>query len=442
VLEKTFIPGKTLERLLQAVTTDYLVIVREEGTFEPCEPFFRRMEQVSTLSGGGCLYCDYRLMKANENWEDGVLPAYQFGSVRDTFPMGPLVVLRMESVRRMFEVAGPLMPTRWGGLVDVISRLARRDQVVHIPEMIINALNHPEDPESGHFDYIRKENQEIQNEMERLFNGHLRRIGAWLPERSTRIPNFPESSPIPVSVVIPVRNRAHTIGQAIKSAATQTTDFPYNILVVDNYSTDGTPVVIEEMISQYPNIRRLVPPLQGRGIGGCWQLAISSEQCGRFAVQLDSDDLYDGDDALQKMVDCLRSGPHAMVVGAYRVVDEKLNEIPPGIVDHREWTRQNGHNNLLRVEGIGAPRGFYVPLLRRVGFPDVSYGEDYAVSLALSRRFSVGRIFDPIYLCRRWAGNTDRGLTPAQTAANHEYKDFLRSMELRARIKQNEQTPE
>ncbi|MBN2433415.1 MAG: glycosyltransferase family 2 protein [Acidobacteria bacterium] len=440
VKEETFIPGRSLEHLLHAVTTDYLVIIREPGVYSPSDAFFRRCHQAGEAAGAGLLYSHYRRMTDDHHTVDIPLPPFQPGSGRDTFPLGPLVVLRMAAVREILNRQGALWPSRWGGLMEVFYRFAGQGQVQHVPEFLYAMRqNDASDRETEHFAYLTPENREQQMEMENLFSSYLRRRQAWLPPRESRILPAGNVDSVLASVVIPVRNREGTIAQAVESAARQETDFPFNILVVDNHSTDGTSRVIGEMASRHAPVRHLVPPRMGLNIGGCWHYAVSLDLCGSYAVQLDSDDLYAGPRTLQTMVDCLRSGGYALAVGSYRVVDENLDEIPPGVVDHREWTAENGHNNLLRVEGIGAPRAYYVPALRQIGFPDVGYGEDYAVVLALSRKYTVGRVMEPVYLCRRWRGNSDSERSPGRSAAHHQYKDFLRTLELKARQRLNEQ---
>jgi len=442
VREATFIPGRTMEHLLQAVTTDYLAIIREPGVFIPGDTFFRRFGQAAESVGAGFLYSHYRRFASDHEAVDIHLPLFQPGSGRDTFPLGPLVVLRMAAVREMLSRKGALWPSRWGGLMEMFYRFVREGQVQHIPEFLYTMRpNEAVDRQAEHFAYLAPQNREQQMELEQLFSSHLRRCQAWLPPREGRILPVEKNDSVLASVVIPVRNRSGTITQAVESAASQETDFAFNILVVDNHSTDGTSRVLEELAARHAPVRHLVPPRTGLNIGGCWQYAVSLDMCGHYAVQLDSDDLYAGPDTLQTMVDCLRGGGYALAVGSYRVVDENLDEIPPGVVDHREWTAENGHNNLLRVEGIGAPRAYCVPILRHFGFPDVGYGEDYAVALALSRHYAVGRVMEPVYLCRRWRGNTDSELSPARNAAHHEYKDFLRTLELQARQRLNQSPP-
>jgi len=230
-----------------------------------------------------------------------------------------------------------------------------------------------------------------------------------------------------------VRNRARTIADAVHSALTQNTDFPFNVIVVDNHSTDATTEKLRELSAQHPNLIHLIPQRHDLGIGGCWNDAVASAHCGRYAVQLDSDDIYSGPDTLQKIINEFRSGNYAMVIGSYRLVNMNLEEIPPGLIDHREWTPANGRNNALRINGLGAPRAFDTALLREVGLPNVSYGEDYAVALRLSREYQIGRIYDCVYLCRRWEGNTDAALPIDKINRNDYYKDKIRTIEILAR---------
>jgi glycosyltransferase involved in cell wall biosynthesis len=273
--------------------------------------------------------------------------------------------------------------------------------------------------------------------MEESVTAHLKRIGAFLAPEFRDVSPSADSFPVEASVVIPVRNRVRTIADAVASALSQRTDFPFNVIVVDNHSTDGTTKRLAGLAGRHPGLKHLVPERQDLSIGGCWNEAIFSDLCGRYAVQLDSDDLYRGVDALQRMVDRLRKGACAMAVGSYTLVDEQLREIPPGLIDHREWTDANGRNNALRINGMGAPRAFDTSILRRVGFPNVGYGEDYAVALRLSREYRIGRIYDSLYFCRRWEGNTDASLSVEQMNRHDHYKDRLRTLEIRARRKMN-----
>jgi glycosyltransferase involved in cell wall biosynthesis len=243
---------------------------------------------------------------------------------------------------------------------------------------------------------------------------------------------------VEASVVIPVRNRKETIAEAVKSSLSQETDFPFNVIVVDNHSTDGTTAILSDLARQYSNLKHIIPKRTDLGIGGCWNEAVADEACGRYVVQLDSDDLYSSSRTLQKMVDTLRQGNHAMVIGSYTLVDSRLEEIPPGLIDHREWTDENGHNNALRINGLGAPRAFNTGLMRKFGFLNVSYGEDYAAALRICRGYRIGRIYESLYLCRRWSGNTDAALSIEEANRNDAFKDNIRTTEILARQKMNQ----
>ena len=286
------------------------------------------------------------------------------------------------------------------------------------------------------FAYVDPRNEAVQKEMETVFTDYLKKIEAYLPSHRLRImEQSPDSFPVEASVIIPVRNRKGTIAEAVKSALSQETDFPFNVIVVDNHSTDGTTDLLSDLARQNPAMNHIIPGRTGLGIGGCWNEALRSEVCGRFAVQLDSDDLYSSDRALQKIVDRLRQGDYAMVIGSYTLVDSRLEEVPPGLIDHREWTDENGHNNALRVNGLGAPRAFNTSLMRNFGFLNVSYGEDYAAALRICREYRIGRIYESLYLCRRWSGNTDAALSIVEANRNDAFKDSIRTEEILARQK-------
>jgi glycosyltransferase involved in cell wall biosynthesis len=290
---------------------------------------------------------------------------------------------------------------------------------------------------NSHFAYVDPRNAAVQKEMEEVATAHLRRIGAYLEPAFDPVPPPAGQFAVEASVVIPVRNRERTIADAVNSVLTQQATFPFNIIVVDNHSTDRTTQILREIAARESRLVHLVPERHDLGIGGCWNEAVFAQACGRYAVQLDSDDLYSGTDTLERIVTEFRRGPYAMVIGSYRIVDFQLNELPPGIIDHREWTRANGRNNALRINGLGAPRAFVTELLRQHPFPNVSYGEDYAMALRFSRRFEIGRIYDPIYLCRRWEDNTDSALPAAKVNHYNTYKDRLRTIEILARKRLN-----
>ena len=311
-------------------------------------------------------------------------------------------------------------------------RSSEKLPIVRIPEPLYSASAVDTRPTGQkQFDYVDPKNRDYQIEMERVATAHLKRIGAYLEPRFEAVPRPAETFPVRASVVIPVRNRERTILDAVTSALNQKADFEYNVIVIDNHSTDRTTELLRGVRDS--RLVHLTPDRNDLGIGGCWNEAIYSDRCGRYAVQLDSDDLYSGDVVLARIVGELEAGPYAMVVASYTMVNFALKEIPPGLIDHREWTRENGRNNALRINGLGAPRAFDTSVLRRFGFPDVSYGEDYAVALRISRDFEIGRIYDSVYLCRRWEGNTDTAL-PLETANRYDaYKDWIRSTEIKAR---------
>ena len=355
---------------------------------------------------------------------------YQCGSIRDGFEFGPLVAVSVQAARQSKIES----PWKWGGLYDLRLRISEKHAVVRIPEPLYSALIVDQRPTGQkQFDYVDPRNRDFQSEMELIATEHLKRIGAWLPPDFEKVPAAAETFPVKASVVIPVRNRERTILDAVQSALTQRADFTFNVIVVDNHSTDRTTEILRGIND--PRLKHVVPERRDLGIGGCWNEAVCSTDCGQYAIQLDSDDLYIDDTVLRRIVGELEAGPYAMVVGSYTMVDFSLKEIPPGLIDHREWSRANGRNNALRINGLGAPRAFNTSVLRRIGFPNVSYGEDYAVALRISRNYEIGRIYEPLYLCRRWEGNSDSAL-PLEVANRYDlYKDWLRTVEIRARIR-------
>ena len=287
------------------------------------------------------------------------------------------------------------------------------------------------------FDYVNPRNREVQIEMERAATAHLEAIEATVDTSDLFEPDFQEQDfDVEATVVIPVFNRVKTIADAVNSVLTQQTDFPYNIIVVDNHSTDGTSELLADIKDE--RLIHIIPEQDDLGIGGCWNVAVQDSRCGRFAIQLDSDDLYSGPDTLQKIVNAFYEQKAAMVIGSYRMCDFELNTLPPGIIDHKEWTEENGPNNALRINGLGAPRAFFTPLVRQYSFPNTSYGEDYALGLRFSRNYRIGRIYDELYLCRRWGGNSDAALSIDRINANNLYKDQLRTIEIKARQEENE----
>lgn len=360
----------------------------------------------------------------------------QAGAIRDDFDFGPVVMIRHDVFRHCTRALD--QDLHGAGFYALRLMIQRLGTILHIPEALYTFDSSASS--GGQFDYVDPRNASVQAEMEQVATEHLSSIGALISRQNVRTVNVDEGFfPVEVSVVIPVRNRVATIRDAVLSALSQSLDCTMNVLVVDNHSTDGTSEVLAELASTHPNLKVIVPESRHLGIGGCWNRAIDDAACGRFAVQLDSDDIYSGADTLQRITDTFRRERCAMVVGSYRLTDFDLNTIPPGLIDHKEWTDHNGRNNLLRVNGMGAPRAFLTRIVRKLHFPDVSYGEDYAMALRLSRSYHIGRIYDELYLCRRWQGNSDAQLDRATLNRYNSYKDFLRTAEINARIRANSQ---
>jgi Glycosyl transferase family 2 len=409
----------TIQRLVAAADSDILLLGDPRVKIESGPRMFDRIAQVMRETGCGWVYAD----AVGHPCVD-----YQRGSIRDGFDFGPVVGVSVPAAR-CSEIDGAW---KWGGLYDLRLRISENHAVVRIPEPLYEASMLDTRPTGEkHFDYVDPRNRDYQIEMERIATAHLKRIGAWLEPHFDKVASGGEKFPVKASVVIPVRNRERTILDAVRSALAQSVEFQFNVIVVDNHSTDRTTEILRGIGDS--RVKHVVPERRDLGIGGCWNEAIHRLDCGQYAVQLDSDDLYLDDRVLGRIVAELEAGPYAMVVGSYTTVDCSLREIAPGLIDHREWSRENGRNNALRVNGLGAPRAFDTSILRRVGFPNVSYGEDYAVALRISRDFEIGRIYDSVYLCRRWEGNSDSAL-PLEVANRYDrYKDWLRTIEIEAR---------
>ena len=436
------VSGGTWNALLAGVATRYLLFIPDTAGLQLDLRAPERLVAAAEAAGAGMVYADYAEINGGILREHPVND-YQAGSLRDGFDFGPLVLIATAAARRAIGKYGEIPDFRWAGWYDLRLKISADHELFHLPERLSAVEAAPagagEAVTAGraHFAYCDPNNRPFQEEMEAAATAHLKRIGAWLGPQCCDVPRSSDRFPVEASVVIPVRNRVRTVADAVKSALTQRTDFPFNVIVVDNHSGDGTTERLAELAGRHPALKHRIPERRDLTIGGCWNEAIYSGDCGRYAVQLDSDDLYRGEEVLKRLVELLRRGDCAMAVGAYTLVNEALEEIPPGLIDHREWTDANGRNNALRINGLGAPRAFDTALLRRIGFPNVGYGEDYAVALRLSREYRIGRIYDSLYLCRRWGENTDAALSVEQVNSHDRYKDRLRTLEIRARRKMN-----
>lgn len=443
-----FINLPTLQQqILDQGLSQYVLINIGHRPVRLYENSIQRMIEVSSACECSFAYSYFR-----ERQEDGTLRnhpvnEWQFGSVRDSFDFGPLILLNVAdtiAMLQMMNIEDNFIPDLYpdGGWYALRLRLAVMRPICCINEYLYEA-ERKEYRDSGErqHDYVDPGNVHYQRAMEMTFTDFLNEIdGLVATDKLLKIDPLSSSDKFifRASVVIPVRNRANTIMDAVRSALDQETNFPFNVIVVDNASTDGTSSLLDECEDNRLHVIH-VSDDEGLGIGGCWNKAIQSDQCGQYAVQLDSDDLYSSSRTLQRIIDCFETERCAMVVGSYTLTDFDLNPIGQGIVDHREWSDNNGPNNALRINGFGAPRAFYTPVAREILFPNVSYGEDYAIALRISRSYKIGRIFDSLYCCRRWEGNSDAGLSIEQENEHNNYKDFVRTLELLSRIRENRQ---
>lgn len=431
--------SETIRAIAAEAAAGYTLLLTKPVAMMPGMRAVERMLLAASDAGAALTYSDHWEIKDGERTAHPVTD-YQEGSVRDDFDFGSLLLIETAFLHRY--AAESTASYRYAGLYDLRLFISREGSILHINESLYTE-EETDLRASGvrQFDYVNPANREVQIEMERAATAHLDAIGARIDTAGYACPDFGEQEfPVEVSVVIPVRNRVKTIADAVRSALGQETSFAYNVIVVDNHSTDGTTEAIDRLADECGGAERLVHIIPGRtdlGIGGCWNVAVNDSRCGRFAVQLDSDDLYSSEKTLQTIVDAFHEQQAAMIVGSYRMCDFSLNTLPPGLIDHREWTDDNGPNNALRINGLGAPRAFFTPLLRQIQFPNTSYGEDYAMGLAFSRRYRIGRIYSELYLCRRWDGNSDAALSIEKINANNTYKDRLRTLEIAARRRMN-----
>lgn len=419
-----------IRQVAASADTEYTLIYTRETRLDWVHFGLERLLQIAADTGAAMAYADHF---------DGESPApvidYQPGSLRDDFDFGGVQLYRTSVLKEA--VASMTEDYEFAGLYDLRLRVSELGSLVHVNELLYYEIE-TDRRSSGEklFDYVDPRNRAVQLEMEAACTEHLKRIGGYLEPVFKEVDLNSVPFAVEASVVIPCRNRVRTIGDALCSALSQETSFDYNVIVVDDNSTDGTVDVIKSFLDN-PKLIYIAQDKTYHAIGGNWNAAVHHPQCGRFALQLDSDDMYSDNHTVQKFVDAFREHGCAMVVGTYRITDFDLNELPPGIIDHREWTPDNGRNNALRVNGLGAPRGFWTPLLREINFPTTKYGEDYAVALRVSREYRIGRIYDVMYNCRRWGGNSDGALDVDAVNRNNLYKDRIRTWELQARQRLN-----
>ncbi len=426
--------SETLDFIIDGVATVYLLFLTGDRTITLDPSSLQAMLEAAGSAGAGMVYSDFCEADGQRKFYHPVND-YQTGSVRDTFDFGPVQLFSVSAIQEGRKAYSPSKRVRFAGLYDLRLRVSVARPIHHVskPLYVVSATEEASE-NAAMFAYVDPKNALVQKEMEAVFTDYLKYIGAYLHPGALKVCDRPSASfPVEASVIIPVRNRAGTIEEAVMSALSQEISFSSNVIVVDNYSTDGTTAIVSDLVRRHGRLRHLVPSRTDLAIGGCWNEALCDTACGRYAVQLDSDDLYATTRTVQKIVEVLRQGPFAMVVGAYTLVDQDLNPIDPGLIDHREWSDENGHNNALRVNGLGAPRAFDTELMREIGFLNVSYGEDYAAALRICREYRIGRIYDCLYLCRRWSGNTDAALTIEETNRNDAFKDRVRTDEILAR---------
>jgi len=432
-----FAATASVKMMAEKASSEFTLIYSKAFPLDLGKLALRRMIQVCENTGAGMVYSDYF-----EN-KNGILSPhpvidYQEGSLRDDFNFGSVILYKTlvfkEACKRMDQEFS------FAGLYDLRLKISQKYPVIHVPEMLYTETEH-DMRKSGEkqFDYVDPRNRAVQIEMEAACTNHLKMINGWLKPEFSEISFDLYKFEYEASVIIPVKNRVKTISDAIRSVLSQEARLKFNLIVIDNHSSDGTTETIKEFTIANDKVIHIIPERYDLGIGGCWNEGIFHEKCGKFAIQLDSDDLYIDNNVLTRIVEAFHSQKCAMVVGSYKMVNFNLEDLPPGLIDHKEWTPENGRNNALRINGLGAPRAFYTPVIREIMVPNVSYGEDYAVGLAISRHYQIGRIYEPLYMCRRWEGNTDAALDISKTNAHNLYKDRLRTIELLARKKLNKQ---
>ena len=445
-------PSKAIREIAEKANSPYTLICLKPD-IEWVYLGQERMIQVMEMTGATMVYadhfnkvqCDKEQGSKEEAWIISEAPVidYQAGALRDDFDFGAVLLWNTAKLKAL--VAQMDTDYEFAGLYDLRLRATDRmaqtggEPLVHIPEYLYYEVE-TDTRKSGEklFDYVDPRNRAVQIEMEACVTAHLKRIGAYLkPGDYKSLPAADNSYPVTASVIIPCKNRARTIADAVHSALSQKVraGYSFNVIVVDDNSTDGTAEIIDKLQKTNAQLVYIAQDKSWHAIGGNWNVAIHDQRCGKYAIQLDSDDTYFDENTVQKFIDAFESGEFGMVIGTYQLTDMQGNTLPPGVIDHREWTDDNGRNNALRINGLGAPRGFYVPLLRTINYPTTKYGEDYAVGLRISRDWRIGRIYEVVYNCRRWEDNSDANCDIIAMNRNNWYKDRLRTWELQARLK-------
>jgi len=422
----------TLLKITQKANSEYTLIALKPVFLSPGQFALSRMIEVAEMTNAAMVYADYTI-RDNGKFQKHPLIDYQEGSLRDDFDFGPVQLWKTSILKEFSSIATNYIHAGYYAL-----RLfaTTKGKIVRIPEFLFSQdETDPRKTGEKIFDYVSATNRDRQIEMEQACTEHLQRIGGFLKPEFKPLDLNLEKFDVEASVIIPVYNRVKTIDDAVNSVLKQKTNFSFNLIVVDNHSNDGTSEALQRFNDDRLSV--VTPNRTDLGIGGCWNEGIFNEKCGKFAIQLDSDDIYSDENTLQKIVDKFYDEQCAMVIGSYQLTNFNLDPIPPGIIDHKEWTPDNGRNNALRINGLGAPRAFFTPVIRRIKFPNVSYGEDYAVGLAITREYHIGRIYDPIYTCRRWEENSDAFLDIEKMNSHNIYKDRIRTLELQARIRKN-----
>lgn len=424
----------TMKKIAAAAEGDYTLLYTKYNNLVMGYLALERMVRLAGDSKAAMVYADnYQVVEGKKS--NAPVIDYQFGSLRDDFNFGSVLFFCTKALK----AAAAEIDAEYtaAGLYDLRLKVSRQGDLVHINEYLYTEIALPVTTEGeSHFSYVDPKNRGVQIEMEQACTDHLKKIGGYLEPKFEEI-NFNQGDfEYEASVIIPVRNRVRTVRDAIKSVLAQKTDFKFNLIIIDNGSTDGTTEAIDEFKDD-ERLIHIIPERDDLGIGGCWNAGVNHPKCGKFAVQLDSDDVYSDENTLAKMVAAFYEQNCSMVVGTYMLTDINMQMIPPGVIDHKEWTPENGRNNALRINGLGAPRAFYTPMLREINVPNTSYGEDYALGLAFSRHYQIGRVYDVVYYCRRWEDNSDHALDINKTNANNLYKDRIRTWELQARVELN-----